>query len=67
MSSLEKTIHDAKQANREHAKEASRAVTKKLDERNAQAKEKREQRYNNTIGEISKYHLDRALKNKTYH
>jgi len=65
--SLDRALYEARGVKREHAKKASRAITNELDKHNAQIKKKGEERYEKELGEISKYHLDRALKNKTYH
>ena len=64
---LEKIIHEAKQANREHAKEAGSAIGQALKKRNANAKKKRTQRYHAELGEITKYHEDRVTNNRSYH
>ena len=67
MSNLDKVIHQARGANREHAREAGCAVGQALDEHNTQVKKKKEKDYESELGEISKYHLDRATTNRTYH
>ncbi len=67
MSDLDRVIHQAKGANRDFASEAGHRIGEELSKHNAQVKKKREQRYHETLGEISKYHLDRAITNRTYH
>ena len=64
---LDKVIHQAHQASRDHAKVAGRAIGQALGEYNENVKKKKEQRYESELHEITRYHEDRVMKNKTYH
>ena len=65
--SVDKVLHQARKANKEQAKEAGRAIGRALDEHNSQVKKKREQKYESELSEITRYHEDRVMKNRTYH
>lgn len=67
MSDLDKAIHEASQAGRDHAKEAGRAVGQALEAYNNRIKERNNKHFDDEIRAITKYHEDRVMKNKTYH
>ena len=67
MSDIDKVIHEVSGMNKEHAKKAGRYFGQVLDKHNAQSREKRDKRYDNDLHEITKYHEDRVMTNRTYH
>ena len=64
---VDRVLHQVRQANKEHAKEAGRAIGQALDEHNSQVKKDKEKRYESDLSEITRYHEDRVMKNRTYH
>ena len=66
MSDLDRVIHQARGANREHAREAGCAVGQALDEHNKKIKERDNKRFEGKIKDLTNYYRKKVESRSDY-